>query len=170
MEFIELAKKRYSVRSFKNEPVEKEKIDLILEAGRVAPTACNNQPQRIIVVETKDGLERLKRCTECHFNAPLAFIVCYDKEKCWTRPYDGKSSGEIDAGIVGTHMMLEAADIGIGSTWVMYYIPEAVRIEFELPDHIESAAILVMGYPSENCSPAKLHNTKKDMEELVSFS
>ena len=167
MDFLELAKERYSVRSFEKRPVEDEKIEKIIEAGRVAPTACNNQPQRIICVKSEEGLEKLKKCTSCHFNAPLAFIIGYDKNEAWKRSFDGKSSGDIDASIVATHMMLEAWEEGIGSTWVMYFIPEAVNEEFGIGDDIEPTAILVMGYAGSGAKPAGLHFDKKNKEETV---
>ena len=169
MPFLDLAKARYSVRSFKPEPVAQEAIDRILEAGNAAPTACNKQPQKIIVVNSEEGLALLRKCTECHFNAPLAFIVCHDKSLCWNRHYDGKSSGDIDASIVATHMMLEAAELGVGSTWVMYFIPEAVRTEFELDENVEPTAILVMGYPSDDAKPSVTHSSKKDISETAEY-
>lgn len=167
MDFLELAEKRYSVRRFEACPVPQEAISKILMAGRAAPTAHNNQPQQIIVVQSDEGLGKLKKCTECHYNAPLAFIICYDKGKCWVRAYDGKGSGDIDASIVAAHMMLEAADLGLGSTWVMYFIPRAVRVEFGLPENTEPAAILVMGYP--DAGPSPMHTDRRPLEEYVSY-
>lgn len=167
MDFLELSSKRYSVRGFEDSPIPQEMIDKILLAAKSAPTAHNNQPQEILVIKSKEGLETLKKCTECHYNAPLAFIVCYDKDRCWRRSYDGKSSGDVDASIVATHMMLEAEDLGIGSTWIMYFIPEAVRVEFELADSIEPVAILIMGYPNAGPSPA--HSDRRDLAEYVSY-
>lgn len=169
MEFLELAKERFSVRKFKELSVPQEDIDKILEAGRVAPTACNNQPQKILVINSKEGIEKFKKCTECHFNAPLAFVVSYDKKQCWKRPYDGKTSGEIDASIVATHMMLEATELGIGSTWVMYFKPKAIKAEFAFPDDIEPVAVLVMGYPAEGAKPAGLHFKTKELAEMTTY-
>ena len=169
MSFLKLAKSRYSVRSFRQEPVPQEVVGRIIEAGLAAPTACNNQPQRIKVVSTPDDLALLKKCTECHFNAPLAFIVSADKSECWKRRYDGKLSADIDASIVATHMMLEAADEGVGSTWVMYFIPEAVTTEFALPEEVEPIAILVMGYPAESAQPSPMHTAKKDPAQIVRY-
>lgn len=167
MDFQKLVAKRYSVRDFRQTPIPKAVIEQILMAGNAAPTAHNNQPQEIIVVHSPEGLETLKKCTECHYNAPLAFIICYDKDKCWKRSYDNKSSGEIDASIVATHMMLEAADLDIGSTWIMYFIPEAVRVEFELPDNIEPVAVLIMSYTDGE--PSKEHSKRRKLEEYVSY-
>lgn len=165
--FLTLAESRFSVRSFSDKKVEKEVIEKILHAGQVAPTACNYQPQRIYVIESEEGIEKLRKCTPCHFIAPLAMLVCYDKDECWKRSFDGKVSGDIDASIVATHMMLEAAELGVGSTWVMHYIPEAVKVEFELPENLESTVLLVMGYPKEDAQPNPLHFRNKPLEETV---
>lgn len=167
MDFLELAAKRYSVRNFKKIPIPQIIIDKILMAGNVAPTAHNYQPQKIIVVNSQKGLRTLKKCTECHYNAPLAFIICYDKDKCWKRSYDNKNSGDIDASIVATHMMMEAAELDIGSTWIMYFIPEAIKVEFELSDNIEPVAILVMGYT--DAAPSQEHFNRRDLEDCVSY-
>ena len=91
----------------------------------------------------------------------------WNKEKCWKRTYDHQSSGDIDASIVATHMMLAATALGIGSTWVMYFIPEAVRVEFELLDHIEPAAILVMGYA--DAKPSENHTKRRALKDYVSY-
>ncbi|MDE7361443.1 MAG: nitroreductase family protein [Oscillospiraceae bacterium] len=168
-DFLALAAARYSVRSFLDKPVERNVIDKLLQAALLAPTACNRQPQRILVVNSGDDIQRLRKCTECHFNAPTAMLVCYDKDECWVRGYDGKNSGDIDASIVATHIMLAAADLGLGTTWVMHFIPEAVRCEFELPDNIEPTALLVMGYPAEGAEPSPLHAKSKPIDEIAVY-
>lgn len=169
-DFLQLAKDRYSVRDFSSKPVEPEKLEKILMAGQAAPTACNLQPQRILVIQDEEALQKMRKCTKCHFNAPLALLVCYDKEECWKREYDGKNSGDIDASIVATHMMMEAYSLGIGSTWVMYFIPEAVKEELKLPDTYEAVSLLVMGYPSENVKPHANHLNRKKREETVFYN
>lgn len=169
MEFLKLAQERFSVRAFKTEKVEREKIDLILKAGQVAPTACNYQPQRIYVIESDEALAKLKKCTGSHFNCPLAMLVCFNKDEDWTRNFDGQESGWVDASIVQTHLMLEAAELGVGSTWVMHFIPEAVREEFALAENEVPVGILVMGYPKDDVKPNPLHNKIKPLEETVKF-
>lgn len=169
MDFLELAESRFSVRAFSDRKVEKNVIEKILRAGQAAPTACNFQPQRILVIESEEALAKFRKCTRSHFNAPLAILVCFDREACWKRDYDGKPSGEIDASIVCTHMMLEAASLGVGSTWVMHYIPEAVREEFELPENLESTALLVMGYPAEGVQPSPLHDQSRSIGDLAKY-
>lgn len=167
MDFLQLAKERYSVRDFLKKIVPDEIVSKIVEAGYVAPTACNKQPLRITVVKSEEGLERFRKCTECHYDASLAFIVSYDKDMDWIRPYDGRNSGDIDASIVATHMMLEAASLGIGATWVMHFIPEAIKVEFEFPDNLEPVVVLPMGYPSEEASPGKLHSKYRNYNDVI---
>ena len=169
MDFLELAKKRYSVRKFTDKKVSDAEIEKIIEAGLVAPTACNNQPFRIIAVKSEEGLEKFRKCTECHYGCTLGFVICYDEKLCWTSKITDRSSGDIDASIVTTHMMLEAADLGIGSTWVMYFIPEAVKEEFALEDGIIPTALLVMGYPDKDAKPSPMHTQYRDRKETVRY-
>ena len=169
MDFLKLASDRYSVRKFKNIHLDKDIIDMILKAGHYAPTGCNFQPQRILVINTDEGCEQLKKCTKCHFDAPTAMLVCYNTNECWTRKYDGAKSGIIDASIVATHIMLEAASIGIGSTWVMHFDPFKIKEEFNIPENIEPVALLVMGYPADDAKPLDLHNTFRACEDIVVY-
>ncbi|MBD5144863.1 MAG: nitroreductase [Ruminococcus sp.] len=168
-DFLKLAEKRYSVRKFTDKHLEQEQIDNILRAAMLAPTGCNNQPQRILVINSDDSIQKLKKCTKCHFDAPTAMLVCYNKNECWTRKYDGKTCGVADACIVTTHMMLEAEELGIGTTWVMHFDPEAMRCEFEIPKNIEPVALLVMDYPADDAEPSPLHTEFRPMEELVVY-
>ena len=108
MTFKELSVTRYSVRKYKDTPINRETLNAVLEAGRAAPTAGNRQPQRILAVTGKEGLEKLDHCTRSRYRAPAAFIVCYDKNECWIRPFDNAGSGEIDASIVTTALMFQA--------------------------------------------------------------
>ncbi len=170
MEFLKLATDRYSVRKFSEKHIEKEVIDKILEAAQIAPTGCNYQPQRILVINNTESLAKLKECTRCHFDAPCAILVCYCKDECWTRPYDGSRSGIVDASIVTTHMMLQAWELGIGSTWVMHFNPFKIREAFEIPDDIEPVALLVMGYPSPDALPNERHTVYRPIEETVFYN
>lgn len=169
MDFLTLAEKRYSVRKFKNIHLPQNVIDEILRAGHLAPTGCNYQPQRILVLNTDESAEKLKLCTKCHFDAPTAMLVCYNKNECWTRKYDGAVSGPIDASIVTTHLMLKSAEMGVGTTWVMHFDPFKMREEFNIPDEIEPVALLVMGYPADDAEPMHLHGEYRDASEIVVF-
>jgi len=170
MKFINLAEERYSLRKFSDQPVEKEKLDLVLKAGQLAPTACNNQPQRILVIENKAALKRLKQCTPYHFNAPMALLICYDKDVSWKRSFDGKDSGDVDSSIVSTHMMLQATDLGLGTTWVGHFNPTLIRKEFVLPDNIVPVALLPLGYPAKDATQHPLHSRRNSIEETVLYN
>ena len=168
--FNALAEVRYSVRQFKDQAVEQEKLDLILRAGQVAPTACNYQPQRILVLDREDTLAKLEICTKYRFNAPLALLVCYDKTVSYKRKQDGKDGGEIDASIVTTHMTLAAADIGLGSTWVMSFDPAKIISEYNIPENLVPVDVLVIGYPADNAKPSPLHLDIRAIEETVFYN
>lgn len=129
MDFIELAKKRYSVRSYSNKKVEPEKLNRILQAAHVAPTAANLQPVHLIVVQDEDGLAKIGKGANI-YGAPLAIIVCADHNKAWVRPFDKKQTCDIDASILTDHMMMEATELGLGSVWVCYFQPEVIKKEF----------------------------------------
>ena len=167
MDFLTLASERYSVRKFTDRKVEQEKLEKILAAGHMAPTACNRQPQRIYVIESEEALEKWRKCTYSHFGETLVLLTCANKNENWERDFDGKTSGDIDASIVMTHMMLEGRELGIGSTWVMHFIPEAVCAEFELPDELEPVGALLMGYPAEDAVPSPMHEKKRPLSETV---
>lgn len=169
MDLMNLLKERHSVRQFSDKKVEKEKLDLILEAGRLAPTAVNFQPQRIYVIASEESLLKLKNCTRYHFDAPLALLVCYDNAVSWKRGYDNKDMGEVDASIVTTHMMLEVTNLGLGTTWVGHFDPAAVVKEFNLPENVIPVALLPIGYPSDNSSPNPRHNERLDINQTVTF-
>ncbi len=169
MEYFELIKNRFSVRTFKDRKLAKQDLDRILEAGHLAPTGCNNQPQRIYVLESPTAIEALKQGSKCHFNAPNAMLVCYNKDEVWRRKYDGKTCGVSDACIVATHMMLAAADIGVGVTWVMHFDPAALTAALEIPSNIVPVALLVMGYPTDDAKPLELHYKYRTMSETVIY-
>lgn len=169
MEYEKLITERYSVRKFKPERLSAEDISKILEAANKAPTGCNYQPQRILVLNTQASLERLKKCTKCHFNAPTAMLVCYNEEESWKRVYDGALSAPVDAAIVATHMMLAAHNVGAGCCWVMHFDPSAMKEEFNIPDNIKPLALLVMGYPEDTSAPLEMHNTFRPFGEIVVY-
>ena len=169
MSFLELAKDRYSVRKFSDKKVEQETLDLILEAGRVAPTAHNNQSQRILVLRETEEMAKLEECSPFRFHPTLALLVCYDKNVSWKREFDNADMGEVDASIVATHMMLEGHQLGIGSTWVAHFDPKAVRENFNLPPHIIPVSILMMGYPREDAKPSRLHADRLEIEKTVFY-
>ncbi len=167
MSFIDIAKARYACRKYQTRKVEKEKLDKILEAARVAPTAANCQPQKLIVVQEKEGFEKVNK-TARTYDAPLVIIVCGDVNRAWTRPFDGKKHNDIDTSIITDHMMLQATDLGLGSVWICYFNPEVIRTEFNLPENLEPISILAIGYADgEAQSPDRHDKTRLPIEAFV---
>ena len=169
MDFEKIITERYSVRNFKPEHLPQTVIDKILEAGHKAPTGCNYQPQRILVLNTDESITKLKNCTKCHFNAPTAMLVCHNKDESWVRKYDYALSSPVDAVIATTYMMLAAQNEGIGTCWVMHFDPVALRKTFNIPDNVEPIALLVMGYPSDDAKPLDLHHRFRPMDEVAFY-
>lgn len=170
MEFLELAKKRYAVRKYKPDKVEEYKLNKILEAGRVAPTGADRQPQRLIVVREEAMLKKLSKGASI-YGAPLAIIVCADHGSSWKRPYDGKDIAEIDVSIVTDHMMLQAVELGLGTLWICYFDPEIIKREFNIPHNIEPVNILIAGYPDcEAASPDRHDKTRKPIGQIVHYN
>jgi len=169
MDFLKLAQERYSVRKFKSEPLEKKEIDTILKVAHLAPTGCNFQPHRILVINTDNSVKKLKECTKCHFDAPCAMLVCFDKNEGWHRPYDGAHSAPVDGAIVATHIILAAHSIGVGTCWVMHFNPEKMKETYNIPENIEPLALIVMGHAADDAPVNPYHNTFRPMEEVVYY-
>ena len=169
MNFLSIAKSRYSVRNYNGKKVEKDKLNTILDAAHVAPTAANLQPVHLIVVQEEEGLSKIGKAANI-YNAPLAIIVCSDHSKAWTRPFDNKQTVDIDASIITDHMMLAASEQGLGTVWVCYFKPDIIRNEFNLPDNLEPINILVIGYSDEQPANPERHTTQRiPLSELVSY-
>lgn len=169
MEFSTLAKERFSVRKFSAKPVDEKLIQSILETALLAPSACNNQPTRYLVLKSEDSMEKLKTCTKYTFNAPMAIIVLADTTKSWVRPFDNDNYAEIDGSIAATHLHLAIHNAGLGSTWVGYFDPAVVRKTFAVPDNLLPVAIFPLGYPASDAKPAPQHSKRHQLAEIVTF-
>jgi nitroreductase family protein len=170
MNFLDLAKARYSVRSFKDTPITTEELDKILEAGRVAPSAKNIQSHRIYVLQSKEALDKINAVCSCIFGAKTVFLLCYDDDEVWKNTFDKSiNSGDIDVSIVCTHMMLQAKELGIGSCWVGRFDHKLISETFDLPKNIIPVALLPVGYPSETANPAEKHTSRKELSETVIY-
>jgi len=166
MEFLELARNRFSERSFSKKPMEEEKLYKILEAGRIAPTACNNQPQRFYVLKSEAALGKASKLTYT-YNAPVVILVCYLTAEAWHNPRDGFCSGDMDASIAASSMMFEAEDLGVHSIWLRGFDAGKAQEAFELPNGTVPSLMLALGYPGENSKPNRLHEEREPMEEFV---
>ncbi len=168
MELERVIRERYAVRDFKPDPVEDDKLNAILEAGRLAPTAKNGQLQRIYVFKSPEALEKLRALTPCAFNAPVVLMSAYDMQNVWQNPFEAEvDSGREDASIVGTHMMLRACDLGLGSCWVAHFPPMETARAFGLPENIRPVMLLPIGYPSDNARPTAAHSHRPPLDKIV---
>ena len=150
MDLMEPARERYSVRKYDPRPVEGEKLDRILEAGALAPSAKNQQPQHVYVLESPAAIEKIRSLARCAFDAPVVLLVCGDKDAAWTNPFNGRNSVEMDCSILATHMMLEAQAQGLGTCWVCWFDTQAVKEAFDLPAGHEPYLLMPLGYPAES--------------------
>ena len=169
MDFLTLAKERYSCRKFSDKPVEKEKIEKIIEAGLAAPTACNIQPYKIWVMESEESQSKLREVTNFTFGTNVALVVGCDSEIAWVRKYDGRNFADVDGSIVATHLMLAIHELGLGSTWIGFFdAPKLKEIYPEMAKY-DLVAIFPIGYPAEDAVPAAGHTNKKDKAEMVKY-
>jgi nitroreductase len=167
MDFLVLAKQRCTIRSFTCKPIEKDKLEYILEAGRVAPTACNKQPQRIIVVQKPTNIMKVRKAYAT-FGSECVLIICRDEREALVREFDNKCSGDLDIGIVTDHMMLAAREKGIGSVMVGLFDPRIIRNEFDIPEYIQPTALLILGYPENGFLDVGRHSTeRRPIDETV---
>ena len=169
MDFLELSKRRFSSRKFKDKPVEREKIKKVLEAARVAPSAVNKQPWHFVVITRED---KRKEITDCYHRewfdaAPVVIVACVDHNQSWKRGEDNKDHADIDISIAIDHLTLAAADLGLSTCWICNFYVEKTKETLQLPENIEPVAMLPLAYPADTADPNR-HNTKrKAFDEIV---
>ena len=166
MEFEDLIKERYSVRSYQSRPVEDEKLEKVLDAARLAPTAANKQPFRLIVVKTEGRKDELKRVYPADWfsQAPLVICACAVKSESWTRR-DGRNYVDVDTTIAMDHLILAATNLGLGTCWIAAFDAEAAREILKTPDDVEPLLFTPLGYPADEIGT----KTRKDLDELVRY-
>ena len=167
MEFNDVLNRRYSCRAFAAGGVEQEKVDRILEAGRMAPTAVNKQPVHIWAVSRPETLEAMRGVTRSNYGAPLLLVVGCRPEDAWVRRYDGKNGAEVDATIVATYLMLAAENEGLTTLWVGSFDPALLRDILPGAEEYELVAMINVGYPAAGCEPSAMHGVRKPVGELV---
>lgn len=168
MDFTELAQARYSVRKFSDKAVEPEVLKRILEAGLLAPTAKNNQPQRIYVLQSKEALDKLDSLTHCRYGAGTVLLFTYNTDEDWKNPLEeGVHSGVEDVSITATYIMLRAIELGVYTTWCNYFANSKLEQAFDLPENEKAVLIMPIGYPAEGIAPAPAHTESKKLEEIV---
>ena len=167
MNFEEIIRNRTSVRKFSDKKLEPEKLNKILEAGRLAPTAKNIQPIKIYVVQSKKGIQKLDNATRCRYGANTVLIICGNKEKAYHK--GDYSTYEMDSCIVATHMMLEATNLNVDNIWIESFDEKILRDEFNIPNEFIPICLLPLGYKSSDCPINPLHTKRKSIEDLVEY-
>jgi nitroreductase len=167
MDIHEVIRNRYSVRSYKSDPVEEEKVQQILEAARLAPTAHNNQPFQIIVIHTDGRKDELKKIYGRSFftEPPLILCVCMVHAQSWTRGIDRRCFNDVDAAIVMDHMILTATALGLGTCWIGAFNPGPAREFLMVPDDVEPLLFTPLGYPADQ---PKIKE-RKPLSDLVRY-
>ena len=169
MEFREVIQNRYSCKKYSDRPVEKEKLEAILNAGRLAPTAKNLQEQHVYVVQSAEALAKVDSVTPCRYGAPTVLVVAFDRNNVFTYPGGKRDSGVEDATIVATHMILAAANEGEDSCWVNFLDPEKLAEALSLPENEEILMVMDRGYAAEGAGPLANHASRKALDETVSW-
>jgi nitroreductase len=164
MTFLEIVKKRFSVRNYSPEPVEEEKLLKIFEAAKWAPSACNNQPCYSIIItdNAKKQLMRPAYNRDWFINAPVIIAVCVDMESAWCRN-DGTCYGYVDAAIVMDHITLAATELGLGTCWIGAFKRDEVKKALSLPDNVEPVVMTPLGYTNQEPT----ERNRKSIEETV---
>lgn len=165
--FMRILESRYSCHSFNGTPVSEAKLNMILEAGRLAPSAKNLQPTRIWVVKSEEALARLRTVHSC-YGAPVVLIVGCRNEEAWVRECDGVNAAKTDAAIVLAHLMLTATDAGLANMWIWDFNPGKIReVLPETRDH-GIYGLLAIGHPSAGeGKPTELHFERKSLKDIV---
>jgi nitroreductase len=167
MEFTDVIKNRYSCKKYSDRAVEGDKLEAILEAGRVAPTAKSLQEQHVYVLQSADALEKFDGLTPCRYSAPTVLLVAFDSENVYTYPGSKRTSGIEDASIVATHMILAAANEGVDSCWINRFSPEEAAKAFGLPANEVVLCAIDLGYAAEGTGPLPNHASRKELAQTV---
>ncbi len=165
MEYSKLIQERFSVRGFCQKNVEEEKLDKILQAGVLAPSAKNQQPIKVYVLKSEDAITKANKISPCMYGATLALLVCFDQDKSFKKS-TGLDFGVQDASICCTHMMLEAKNQGLGSCWVGLIDEQLCHSLLDIPENIKPVALLPIGYEGEGVQPSERHFIRKSRQEI----
>lgn len=166
---MEIAQRRYSCRKYMPENIQLETLLLLVEAGRVAPSAVNYQPWHFILIPTNNDVVSLSEAypREWFKLAPAAIVICADHSLSWKRA-DGKDHADIDIAVTTDHIVLRATEMGIGTCWVCNFDMIKCKTILQLPDHIEPVVIIPLGIPADEVDIDR-HNTKrKSLSDIVS--
>lgn len=167
MTFLDLARARRSIRAYRPDPVPEALLGQILEAARMAPSACNRQPCHFIVVREAQNRTAFQAAyaKNWFWRAPVIIVACADTTASWRRSQDGKNSADIDVAIAFDHLTLTAHELGLGTCWICSFDPVPVRHLLGLPEHIEPVAMTPLGIPAEEGRPFE----RKALTDIVHY-
>lgn len=150
MDYYELIHQRYSVRAYTTDPIEDEKLDRILEAARLAPTAANRQPYRLLLIPTAGRETELRKIYDKPWfvQAPLVICACGVPEESWVGE-DGEDYLLVDVAIVMDHLILAATAEGLGTCWIGAFDKLAARELLGIPENIKPVVFTPLGYPDD---------------------
>jgi len=168
MKVLELMRQRCSVRKYQDRPVEKDKLLYVLEAARVAPSACNYQPWKMIVIEDKATIRRIAPDWVPEAKTPAVIVACGDHRQSWRRR-DGKDHCDIDVAIAVDHLILAAAEVGLGTCWICAFNAFQCAEVLNLPYQLEPMVLIPIGYPDEGKDPQRHRDQRKPLEQLVTW-
>lgn len=169
MEFEKVINERYSSRKFKSQKISKDQIEAVLHAAKVAPTAVNKQPFHIWVISSQDSLDKVSQTTKFTFGAPVIFVLGSKSDQAWVRKYDNQNFSDVDTAIVGTHMMLEIENQGLGTTWVAAFDAPKMKKLFPQMSEYNLIALFPTGYKDVDCKASLMHTKRVNIDEFTTY-
>ena len=164
-----IIKERYSVRGFSDKKVSKKIINEIIDVVRFSPTALNNQPYNIYVVQSEEGLQKIKKAFAPDYNANTILVVCSDKNKSWANRYSGQNNVLQDIGVVSATILYTSKAKGIDSCYVCNFDPNILHSQLNLADNIYPECLIYLGYPDADSKPSERHYQRRNIKEIVNY-
>lgn len=169
MTFLEIAKRRFSVRNFKNKQIPEPLLKQVIEAARIAPSAANRQPWKFIIIQSEETRKLLYLCYKRDWikEAPAIIVACGDHTQGWIRKQDNKDHTDIDVAIAIDHLTLEASSLGLGTCWVCAFDAKKCADLLDLPNYLEPIALIPIGYPNDEPVTNRFNTLRKSLDEIV---
>ena len=178
MSFMDLANKRYSVRNYKSDPVSREKIDRCIETARLAPSACNSQPWKFIIVDDPELIKVLAKAAfkgfldfnHFAFKAPVLILIVSERQKAFAKfgsIVKRKNFSQMDIGIVAEHFCLQAAEEGLGTCMLGWFNEKKVKKTLSIPKLKRVELMISVGYSADDNIP---HKKRRNIDEILSYN
>lgn len=170
MNLDQIIQQRKSIRKFKDQPIDKEIIEKVIESARLAPSAVNFQPWKFYICQSEEAKQIVRESypREWFNAAPLYIIACGDHNESWKRPCDEKDHLDIDIAIAVEHMVLKITELGLGTCWVCNFNPQIIKDGLKLSENMEPIVLLPVGYPKDNEADPR-NKKRKSLEEIIEW-